>query len=101
MARAVVDMAHAMGRYTVAEGVETAEQFHVLRGIGVDAYQGWLFSRPLAPAQLRDAARVPARLETPAAAAPRRLTDRASRLCGPGGVAEAITAAADCRCAAG
>ena len=34
-----------MGRTTVAEGVETAEQFHVLRGIGVDAYQGWLFSR--------------------------------------------------------
>ena len=49
VARAVVDMAHAMGRNTVAEGVETAEQFHVLRGIGVDAYQGWLFSRPLAP----------------------------------------------------
>ena len=54
VARAVVDMAHAMGRYTVAEGVETAEQFHVLRGIGVDAYQGWLFSRPLPPWQLRD-----------------------------------------------
>ena len=51
VARAVVDMAHAMGRNTVAEGVETAEQFHVLRGIGVDAYQGWLFSRPLAPSR--------------------------------------------------
>ncbi len=48
VARAVVEMAGAMGRTTVAEGVETAEQFHVLRGIGVDAYQGWLFSRPLA-----------------------------------------------------
>ncbi|MFC5995051.1 putative bifunctional diguanylate cyclase/phosphodiesterase [Pseudonocardia hispaniensis] len=47
VARAVVDMARAMGRFTVAEGVETTEQFHVLRGIGVDAYQGWLFSRPL------------------------------------------------------
>jgi diguanylate cyclase (GGDEF)-like protein/PAS domain S-box-containing protein len=69
VARAVVDMAHAMGRNTVAEGVETAEQFHVLRGIGVDAYQGWLFSRPLT------AEKVPAlleagRLETPAAAQP-------------------------------
>jgi EAL domain-containing protein (putative c-di-GMP-specific phosphodiesterase class I) len=34
-----------MGRSCVAEGVETATQFHVLRGMGVDAYQGWLFSR--------------------------------------------------------
>lgn len=53
VARAVVDMARAMGRTTVAEGVETAEQFHVLCGIGVDAYQGWLFSRGLPPQQLR------------------------------------------------
>lgn len=53
VARAVVDMARAMGRTTVAEGVETAEQFHVLRGIGVDAFQGWLFARPLPPRALR------------------------------------------------
>jgi diguanylate cyclase (GGDEF)-like protein/PAS domain S-box-containing protein len=53
VARAVVDMARAMGRTTVAEGVETADQFHVLRGLGVDAYQGWLFSRSVAPADLR------------------------------------------------
>ncbi|HEX5408044.1 MAG TPA: EAL domain-containing protein [Pseudonocardiaceae bacterium] len=45
VASAVVDMARAMGRSCVAEGVETATQFHVLRGMGVDAYQGWLFSR--------------------------------------------------------
>ncbi len=47
VARAVVDMARAMGRTVVAEGVETAEQFHVLRGIGVDGYQGWLFARSM------------------------------------------------------
>jgi len=41
----VVDMARAMGRSCVAEGVETPTQFNVLRGVGVDAYQGWLFSR--------------------------------------------------------
>jgi diguanylate cyclase (GGDEF)-like protein/PAS domain S-box-containing protein len=45
VARAVVDMAHAMGRFCVAEGVETAAQFQALRSLGVDAYQGWLFSR--------------------------------------------------------
>ena len=68
VARAVVDMARAMGRSTVAEGVETAEQFHVLRGIGVDAYQGWLFSRPLSTDRLREVFAA-ARLATPAASA--------------------------------
>jgi EAL domain-containing protein (putative c-di-GMP-specific phosphodiesterase class I) len=46
-------MARAMGRKCVAEGVETATQFHVLRGVGVDAYQGWLFSRPVAAKEFR------------------------------------------------
>ncbi len=69
VARAVVDMARAMGRSTVAEGVETAEQFHVLRGIGVDAYQGWLFSRPL-HADKVSALLKAGRLETPAATQP-------------------------------
>jgi len=54
VARAVVDMARAMGRATVAEGVETAEQFHLLRGIGVDAYQGWLFAPALPAGDLRE-----------------------------------------------
>ncbi|MBB5805846.1 diguanylate cyclase (GGDEF)-like protein/PAS domain S-box-containing protein [Saccharothrix ecbatanensis] len=53
VAKAVVDMARAMGRKCVAEGVETATQFHVLRGVGVDAYQGWLFSRPVPPKEFR------------------------------------------------
>jgi diguanylate cyclase (GGDEF)-like protein/PAS domain S-box-containing protein len=53
VARAVVQMAAAMGRYCVAEGVETAEQFHMLRDMGVDAYQGWLFAKALEPAALR------------------------------------------------
>ena len=53
VARAVVQMAAAMGRYCVAEGVETAEQFHTLRGLGVDAYQGWLFAKALEPTALR------------------------------------------------
>ena len=47
VARAVVDMVGAIGRTCVAEGVETTTQFQVLRGLGVDAYQGWLFSRPV------------------------------------------------------
>jgi diguanylate cyclase (GGDEF)-like protein/PAS domain S-box-containing protein len=54
VARAVVDMARAMGRSCVAEGVETATQFHVLRSVGVEAYQGWLLSRPVPAAEFRD-----------------------------------------------
>jgi EAL domain-containing protein (putative c-di-GMP-specific phosphodiesterase class I) len=54
VARAVVDMAAAMGRGTVAEGVETAEQFQVLRGLGVDAFQGYLFARPLPASDLHE-----------------------------------------------
>ncbi|HEY6422863.1 MAG TPA: EAL domain-containing protein [Pseudonocardiaceae bacterium] len=54
VARAVVDMARAMGRTCVAEGVETAIQFEVLRGLGVDAYQGWLFSRAVPGPEFRD-----------------------------------------------
>ncbi|MDN5748717.1 MAG: EAL domain-containing protein, partial [Pseudonocardia sp.] len=68
VARAVVDMAKAMGRTTVAEGVETAAQFHVLRGIGVDAYQGWLFARPQ-PAERLPELFAAGRLPTPAASA--------------------------------
>ncbi|WP_342744793.1 sensor domain-containing protein [Actinophytocola xinjiangensis] len=45
--RALVDMARAMGRACVAEGVELESQFHVLRSFGVEAYQGWLLSQPL------------------------------------------------------
>ncbi|MCG8916105.1 EAL domain-containing protein [Actinokineospora sp. PR83] len=54
VARALVDMARAMGRSCVAEGVENATQFHVLRGVGVDAYQGWLMSRPIPAREFRE-----------------------------------------------
>jgi diguanylate cyclase (GGDEF)-like protein/PAS domain S-box-containing protein len=53
VARAVVDMARAMGRTCVAEGVETATQFQVLRRLGVDAYQGWYFSRAIGGPEFR------------------------------------------------
>ncbi|MGA8517297.1 MAG: EAL domain-containing protein [Pseudonocardiaceae bacterium] len=52
--RAVVDMVRTMGRFCVAEGVETAAQFQLLRGLGVDAYQGWLFSRSVPGPEFRE-----------------------------------------------
>ncbi|MER7010702.1 EAL domain-containing protein [Saccharopolyspora sp. NPDC000359] len=48
--RAVAELARTMNRLCVAEGVETFTQYHLLRSIGIDAYQGYLFSAPLPPA---------------------------------------------------
>jgi diguanylate cyclase (GGDEF)-like protein/PAS domain S-box-containing protein len=56
--RALVDMARAMGRTCVAEGVETESQFHVLRSFGVEAYQGWLLSKPLPAKEFRELLRL-------------------------------------------
>ncbi|PSH62294.1 bifunctional diguanylate cyclase/phosphodiesterase [Phyllobacterium brassicacearum] len=44
--RAIIDLAHAKGLRTTAEGVETTEQSDYLRGIGCDDLQGFLLSRP-------------------------------------------------------
>ena len=44
--QAVVSLAHAMGQKTIAEGVETEATFQILRELGVDYAQGYLFARP-------------------------------------------------------
>jgi diguanylate cyclase (GGDEF)-like protein/PAS domain S-box-containing protein len=56
--RALVDMARAMNRTCVAEGVETDSQFHVLRSFGLEAYQGWLLSKPKAADEFRELLRL-------------------------------------------
>lgn len=52
--RAVIDLAHALDLSVVAEGVETAMQRDLLRSLGCDAMQGYLFS-PAVPADRIDA----------------------------------------------
>ena len=44
---AVVDMCRRMNIRVVAEGVETEEQFAILRQKGCEQVQGYLFSKPL------------------------------------------------------
>jgi EAL domain-containing protein (putative c-di-GMP-specific phosphodiesterase class I) len=44
---AIIGMAHNLGMKAVAEGVESREQLNVLKDLGCDEYQGYLFSRPL------------------------------------------------------
>lgn len=47
--KAILDLAKALGLSTVAEGIETAAQFETATSLGVDTYQGFLFSKPLPP----------------------------------------------------
>ncbi len=45
---AIIALAHTFGMKVVAEGVEDEEQLRLLKGLGCDRVQGFLFSRPLA-----------------------------------------------------
>lgn len=47
IATAVVEMAKSIDIHTLAEGVETEEQFYYLRNIGCEKVQGYFFGRPL------------------------------------------------------
>lgn len=44
--RAIISLAHNLGRKVVAEGVETEEQQQYLKRLGCDWGQGYLFGRP-------------------------------------------------------
>jgi EAL domain-containing protein (putative c-di-GMP-specific phosphodiesterase class I) len=46
--RAIVSLAHELGLIVVAEGVESAEQLALLKGMGCDQYQGFLCSAAVA-----------------------------------------------------
>ena len=43
----LISMAHHLGRSLVAEGVETKEQYEILKKQGCDYIQGYYFSRPI------------------------------------------------------
>ncbi len=55
MVKTIIDLAAGLRLGTIAEGVETTEQVALLRELGCDRVQGFLFSRPVPEA---DAARL-------------------------------------------
>ncbi len=52
--RAITDLARALGMETTAEGVEENDQLAELRKHGCSSVQGYLFSRPIDAAAVRE-----------------------------------------------
>jgi EAL domain-containing protein (putative c-di-GMP-specific phosphodiesterase class I) len=48
--QAVISMGHALGLNVIAEGIETQAQAEYLRSMWCDEAQGFLYSKPLLPA---------------------------------------------------
>ncbi|WP_408392947.1 EAL domain-containing protein [Paraburkholderia sediminicola] len=61
--KAIVELGHELGLPDVAEGVESHHEAQILRGVGCDELQGFLFAKALCPTELwvwagdRDAAK--------------------------------------------
>jgi len=60
--RTIVELARVMGMDVVAEGIETREQYHLLRDLGCRFGQGFLFARPLPVETLNGLLRLPGRV---------------------------------------
>lgn len=52
--KAVIDLAHALDLEVLAEGVEAVAQADLLRSLGCDLAQGFLYAKPMPLARLRD-----------------------------------------------
>ncbi|NIE74733.1 EAL domain-containing protein [Pantoea sp. Tr-811] len=66
IARAIIDLGHALGYRITAEGIETQEQYDFLRNAGCDQGQGYLLGRPMPAAELQGwIARNPLRVRLP------------------------------------
>lgn len=52
MVEKIIEMGHELDMEVIAEGVETEEQFKMLREKGCDGVQGYFFSRALPPAEM-------------------------------------------------
>jgi EAL domain-containing protein (putative c-di-GMP-specific phosphodiesterase class I) len=60
--RTIIELARVMGMDVVAEGIETAEQYSLLRGLGCRYGQGFLFARPMPADAVTQLLRLPGRV---------------------------------------
>jgi diguanylate cyclase (GGDEF)-like protein/PAS domain S-box-containing protein len=54
LVRAAINMGHSLGLMTLAEGIETEEQLEILRALGCQHGQGFLFSPGIPASQIDD-----------------------------------------------
>ncbi|WP_246217277.1 bifunctional diguanylate cyclase/phosphodiesterase [Paraburkholderia panacisoli] len=50
--KAIIELGHELGLQVVAEGVESEREAQILRDVGCDELQGFLYSKALSPAEL-------------------------------------------------
>ena len=60
--RTIVELARVLGMDVVAEGIETREQYDLLRQLGCRFGQGYLFSRPVPAETVSEMLRLPGRI---------------------------------------
>jgi len=51
---AIIGIAHGFGMHLLAEGVETVEQMNILRNLGCEEMQGYLFSHPVPAGEIKE-----------------------------------------------
>lgn len=54
LVRTSIEVGHSLDLSVIAEGVETADQWRIVRDLGCDIAQGYFISPPIHPASLRD-----------------------------------------------
>ena len=60
--RTIIELARVLGMDVVAEGIETCEQYRLLRQLGCRFGQGYLFARPLTVEAVTRLLRLPGRV---------------------------------------
>jgi EAL domain-containing protein (putative c-di-GMP-specific phosphodiesterase class I) len=60
--RTIIELARVLGMEVVAEGIETHEQYRLLREMGCRSGQGFLFARPMSAEAVTQLLRLPGRV---------------------------------------